>query len=210
MSSESLALSDIWVGTPDETEYDGVYAAVMATERGRWFLTEYANRNRQTDTHAVLGALARLETAVRSRTHEAEAPAKAANGTEQMRSRQMLSPDVAAAAERIQDIAFMLRERAADADLCDALDAAVREIAGACCNSIRICSRDKIEPISAADDSASSTTSRLLSTEPQEPAEFTEPIANQIGAGIGAARRTFRVRCCRAWAGERFGAHADE
>lgn len=44
MSSESLARSDIWAGTPNKAEYDGVYAAVMATERGLWFLTEYASR----------------------------------------------------------------------------------------------------------------------------------------------------------------------
>ena len=36
--------------------------------------------------------------------------------------------DVAAAAEQIGDIAFGLRERAADSLLCDALDAAVRKI----------------------------------------------------------------------------------
>ncbi len=126
MSSESLALSDIWVGTPDEAEYDGVYAAVMATERGRWFLTEYASRNRHADTHAVLGALARLEAAVRG-NGVALALGEAANGTERP-----LSPDIASAAERLQDIAFVLRERAVDAGLCDALDAAVREIAGVC------------------------------------------------------------------------------
>lgn len=82
MSSESLALSDIWGGTPDEAEYDGVYAAVMATERGRWFLTEYASRNRQTDTHAVLGALARLEAAVRG-NGAVQTPANAADCAEQ-------------------------------------------------------------------------------------------------------------------------------
>ena len=41
-------------------------------------------------------------------------------------------PDVSAAAERLADIAFELRERGADAALCDALDAAVREICTAC------------------------------------------------------------------------------
>lgn len=36
------------------------------------------------------------------------------------------------AAERIQDVAFALRERGADAALCQALDAAVREFSNAC------------------------------------------------------------------------------
>ncbi len=98
----------------------------MATERSRWFLTEYASRNRHADTHAVLGALARLEAAVRS-GGAALALSEPANSSERRRF-----PDLASAAERIQDIAFMLRERAVDAGLCDALDAAVREIAGVC------------------------------------------------------------------------------
>lgn len=175
MSSESLALSDIWGGTPDEAEYDGVYAAVMATERGRWFLTEYASRNRQTDTHAVLGALARLEAAVR-RNGAVQTPANAADCAEQTRW-----PDVAAAAERIQDIAFMLRERAVDPDLCDALDAAVREIAGACDDGgIRLQVDDKAEPANAERtmvDDASFVKARLFATEMPEAAKSSEAIA---------------------------------
>jgi hypothetical protein len=46
MSNTPLARSDILKGAPNDTEYDAVYAAVTATERGRWFLTEFAKRNR--------------------------------------------------------------------------------------------------------------------------------------------------------------------
>ncbi len=42
------------------------------------------------------------------------------------------APDIAAATERILDITFELRERAVKTTLCDALDAAVREISDAC------------------------------------------------------------------------------
>ena len=41
-------------------------------------------------------------------------------------------PDGSAAAERVADIAFVLHERDVEASLCDALDAAVREICDAC------------------------------------------------------------------------------
>jgi hypothetical protein len=41
------------------------------------------------------------------------------------------APDLAGVVERIQDISFSLRERAVDASLCDALDAALREISDA-------------------------------------------------------------------------------
>jgi hypothetical protein len=42
-------------------DYDAIEAAVMETTRGRWFLREYARRNRNADTEAVLAAVAGLE-----------------------------------------------------------------------------------------------------------------------------------------------------
>jgi chemotaxis regulatin CheY-phosphate phosphatase CheZ len=48
-----------------ETDYDAIQAAVMETTRGRWFLAEYARRNRQSDTTMLLGALERLENVIR-------------------------------------------------------------------------------------------------------------------------------------------------
>jgi hypothetical protein len=58
--------------TDDETrvtfgdaDYDAIEAAVMETARGRWFLGEYARRNRNADTEAVLAQLRRLEETVR-------------------------------------------------------------------------------------------------------------------------------------------------
>lgn len=42
-------------------DYDAIAAAVMETERGRWFLAEFARRNRVADTAAVLDALSALE-----------------------------------------------------------------------------------------------------------------------------------------------------
>ncbi|MFC4175132.1 hypothetical protein ACFOYU_24225 [Microvirga sp. GCM10011540] len=54
--------------TDDETrvtfsnaDYDAIEAAVMETARGRWFLREFARRNRNADTEAVLAALGRIE-----------------------------------------------------------------------------------------------------------------------------------------------------
>lgn len=42
-------------------DYDAIATAVMETERGRWFLAEFARRNRAADTAAVLEALAAVE-----------------------------------------------------------------------------------------------------------------------------------------------------
>jgi hypothetical protein len=53
-------LAQILAGLPDEADYDAVHAALMATERGRRFLTEYADRNRHADTTDVSAAIERL------------------------------------------------------------------------------------------------------------------------------------------------------
>ena len=45
-------------------DFDAIEAAVMETSRGRWFLTEYARRNRHADTEKLLEAIGRLETTV--------------------------------------------------------------------------------------------------------------------------------------------------
>jgi hypothetical protein len=47
-----------------ETDYEVIEAAVMETERGRWFLREFARRNRTADTQMLLEAIGRLEQAV--------------------------------------------------------------------------------------------------------------------------------------------------
>jgi len=48
-----------------EADYGAIEAAVMETVRGRWFLAEYARRNRHADTLMLIAALDRIEAAVR-------------------------------------------------------------------------------------------------------------------------------------------------
>jgi chemotaxis protein CheZ len=45
---------------PSETDFEAIHAALLASERGRWFLAEYARRNRHSDTAQVLAAIDRL------------------------------------------------------------------------------------------------------------------------------------------------------
>jgi hypothetical protein len=66
MSKDTLAQSGQAAAPPNEAEYNAVYAAVTATERGRWFLAEFANRNRKADTELILAAIARIDDAVRT------------------------------------------------------------------------------------------------------------------------------------------------
>ena len=51
--------------TPGTADYAAIFAAVMETERGRWFLSEYARRNRHADTAEVLAAIEGLAAMVR-------------------------------------------------------------------------------------------------------------------------------------------------
>src|SRR5271155_1406997 len=65
MSKGSLALTDILTALRDGADYDAICAVVMASEGGRWFLSEFANRNRHADTQMLVDALARVEAAIR-------------------------------------------------------------------------------------------------------------------------------------------------
>ena len=44
-----------------DDDYRAIEAAVVETERGRWFLAEHADRNRSTDATSILDALTKLE-----------------------------------------------------------------------------------------------------------------------------------------------------
>jgi len=44
-----------------DLDFETIEAAVMETARGRWFLKEYARRNRNADTQAVLEAVDRIK-----------------------------------------------------------------------------------------------------------------------------------------------------
>src|SRR5476649_2126283 len=63
MADEAFALSPISAreAQPSEEDYDAIREAFMETSRGRWFLGEYAKRNRNADTRMVLDAVARIE-----------------------------------------------------------------------------------------------------------------------------------------------------
>ena len=66
MADEAFALSPISAraALPSEGDYEAISQAFMETSRGRWFLGEYAKRNRNADTSMVLDAVARIEEAI--------------------------------------------------------------------------------------------------------------------------------------------------
>jgi len=61
--------------TISENDYDAIEAAVKETARGRWFLEEFAQRNRHADTRLVLDAIQRLQRSVLGAEAVSSAPA---------------------------------------------------------------------------------------------------------------------------------------
>src|SRR5712675_1634749 len=72
MADEAFALSPISAraAQPSEEDYAAISEAFMETSRGRWFLTEYAKRNRNADTRMVLDAVARIEQSLAAQREE--------------------------------------------------------------------------------------------------------------------------------------------
>ena len=50
-----------------EVDYEAIEAAVTETVRGRWFLNEFARRNRTAEMRLLMEAMARLETRIETR-----------------------------------------------------------------------------------------------------------------------------------------------
>jgi hypothetical protein len=65
MADELFALATLPADLPAEADYDALCPAIMGTARGRWFLQEYARRNRHADTERLVEAIARIEAVVR-------------------------------------------------------------------------------------------------------------------------------------------------
>ncbi|BCB20637.1 hypothetical protein [Bosea sp. ANAM02] len=136
-----------------QADYEAIEAAVMETARGRWFMVEYAKRNRQADTLQLLGAIQRIERVVglgvQETSREANLIEAAAlisdlrtdleriSGKAEARSSGLAAQiekaagTVLAATESIQEAAWGLRETGADTEACDALDRRAAEISTA-------------------------------------------------------------------------------
>lgn len=149
-----------------EADYSAIEFAVMETARGRWFLKEFAARNRHADTTMLLGAINRLESTVSGNrtlehierirfdllgmakaisglmheldTSDVPGPDRGTNGEGTsaleaiVKTTENATSDILAAAESIQEIAWHLRERQIDEDVCNKIDHLATEIYTAC------------------------------------------------------------------------------
>jgi hypothetical protein len=139
MPNDPLPVPDIIAEPRREAAGDMVRAQISATERQRSLITEYINRNRRPDTEKLVGPIARREAATQNAELAPSDPAhrlRALAGTIRqievaLPTNHMSAPDVHFAVERIQDVAFALRQRGIEPVLCDALETAIREVGDA-------------------------------------------------------------------------------
>jgi hypothetical protein len=169
MADEAFALSPISAraALPREEDYDAISEAFMETSRGRWFLGEYAKRNRNADTRMVLDAVARIEESMAAQRQPAAEPengltealaairravgegrAAAFAAVDNLALEESLAP-IRKGTRVIKEIAWRWREIGADSRICDLLDSQASSIEGACG---QIASADPLEALSAAFD----------------------------------------------------------
>lgn len=132
MADEAFALSPISARAtlPSEEDYAAIAEAFMETSRGRWFLTEYAKRNRNADTRMVLDAVARIEqslSAQREETLEREAALQREGLSAQQAAEAVLA--AAAAQERLTEALDAIRGAvdAAEESAVEAIDSLALE-----------------------------------------------------------------------------------
>src|SRR5262245_62123351 len=155
MANEAFALSPISAraSLPSEEDYEAIREAFMETARGRWFLGEYARRNRNADTSMVLDAVARIEETLAAQKREppppppaedrraemlaaiasavAKAEDSASNALDGMAVEGSLAP-IRKGARIIKEISWRWREIGADGRICDLIDSQVSAIEAGC------------------------------------------------------------------------------
>ena len=150
MADEAFALSPISARAagPSEEDYETISRVFMETSRGRWFLGEYARRNRNADTTMVLDAVARIERNLAAQheqvfdTSLAEALAAirsvvdnarlcAATALDGLGLEATLAP-VRKGARVIREISWRLREVGSDGRICDLIDSQLAAIETGC------------------------------------------------------------------------------
>jgi len=151
MADEAFALSPISAraALPSEADYDAIREAFMETSRGRWFLGEYAKRNRNADTAMVLDAVARIEQAMTAQKQEParndaliealaairsaveEAAEQASGALTGLELDQKLAP-IHKGTRIIKEISWRWREIGADGRICDMIDSQLAAIEASC------------------------------------------------------------------------------
>jgi hypothetical protein len=200
MANQAFALSPISAraSLPSQEDYDAIREAFMETARGRWFLDEYARRNRNADTRMVLDAVAKVEetlaaqrqppppppedkrpemlAAIGSAVGEAEQTATAA--LDGLGLEESLAP-IRKGARIIKEISWRWREIGADGRICDLLDSQVGAIESGCeevaATDPRTALREAFDSIKASISAFSGITGAEAAATVEQPVAMAEP-----------------------------------
>jgi hypothetical protein len=221
MADEAFALSPISAraALPGEADYEAISAAFMETSRGRWFLNEYARRNRNADTRMVLDAVARIEqnlaaqkdapdhrlaealAAVRQSVDQARAAA--AQAWQGLATEEMLAP-IQGGARAIREILQRLREIGADGRIYDSIESEVSAIEAGCAKlaatdadaalnaAFGLISR-QIAALGSGTASSASSDAHAPTAEDQEPAAGATALPSEISVEVTQECETFAV-----------------
>jgi len=132
-------------------DYAKIETALQQTPRGRWFLEEYARRNRNADTALVLAAIERLEGVVKGEAkprtsstaglpHVAlpfarlkqDAETAAHDVADMEQATKDATADILLAAEAIQDFTWEMRDKGIDRATCETIERHTADIYAAC------------------------------------------------------------------------------
>src|SRR5262249_31109522 len=194
MAHQAFALSPIAAraSLPSEEDYEAIREAFMETARGRWFLDEYARRNRNADTRMVLDAVARIEeslaaqkqppppvvvdrlpaalTSIRSAVEKAQGAATTA--LDGIRLEEHLAP-IRKGSRIIKEIGWRWREIGADGRICDLIDSQVAAIETGCgkiaSHDPRVALREAFEEIRAEIEAFRDNSVAAAAAAPVEP-----------------------------------------
>ncbi|MBY6240712.1 hypothetical protein [Methylosinus sp. Sm6] len=119
-------------------DYDRIEAAVMETVRGRWFLLEYARRQRAAETERLVQAVDRLERYVATRVED-QRETPEAEPARDWRLPQRL-------AERAREFAHTLRASGLDESFCAQADALAEQFAAYAAAAAREAAPSPVEP----------------------------------------------------------------
>ncbi|BBZ96661.1 hypothetical protein ABIE85_003471 [Bradyrhizobium diazoefficiens] len=215
MANEAFALSPMSAraAEPNEQDYDAIREAFMETARGRWFLGEYAKRNRNADTSMVLDAVAKIEETlaaqrqpvvedrlpealveIRRAIREAETIAIAAFDPAAIEA--SLAP-IPRGVRIIKEISWRWREIGADGRICDLIDSQLASIEAACGQISTLdprtelkaafdLLRDRVEQLDADGDATPQATAARSSAAPVQEAQPSVAEASPLEAAPAA------------------------
>ena len=113
-----MSLTEPNAESPDE-DYNRIEHAVLETERGRWFLREFARRQRIQETQTLLESIGRIERVLSDASPALAGDLAAEHHVQALAER----------SARLDEIAWTLRERGYDGAICAMIEREARAIA---------------------------------------------------------------------------------